>query len=92
MYSVYSGKTSHAISCSPVIRSNIKSDSFRFQDPEDGSRLGAISQGQTRQEVRRGSHLSLGYQMDELRDQKDLTSVQCKMTWDRLAMYVDRNV
>ena len=30
--------------------------------------------------------------MDELRDQKDLTSVQYMMTWDRLAMYVDRNV
>ena len=91
MYSVYSGKTSHAISCSPVIRSDMKSDYFRFQDPEDGSRLGAISQGLL-QEDQCGSHLSLGYQMDELRDQKDLTSVQCMMTWDRLAMYVDRNV
>ena len=28
--------------------------------------------------------------MDELKDQKDLTSVQCKMTWDRLAMYVEQ--
>ena len=32
------------------------------------------------QEDQRGSHLSLGYQMDELKDQKDLTSVQYKMT------------
>ena len=43
------------------------------------------------QEDQRGSHLSLGYQMDELRDQEDLTSVQYRMTWDRLAMYVDGN-
>ena len=43
------------------------------------------------QEDQRGSHLSLGYQTEELKDQKDLTSVQYKMTWDRLAMYVDRN-
>ena len=84
-------RPAHAISCSLVIWCKLESDSFRFQDPEDGSRLGAISQGLL-QEDQCGSHLSLGYQMDELRDQKDLTSVQYMMTWDRLAMYVDRNV
>ena len=30
-------------------------------------------------------------QMDRLREQEYLTSVQCRMTRDRLAMYVDRN-
>ena len=45
VYSVYSGQTSHAISCSLLIWCKLKSDSFRSQGPEDGSRLGAICQG-----------------------------------------------
>jgi hypothetical protein len=28
--------------------------------------------------------------MDVMKDQKDLTSVQYEMNWDRLALYVDR--
>ena len=38
----------------------------------------------------RGSHLIPGYQTDELRDEKDLTSVQRMNGTDQL-VYVDRN-
>ena len=34
--------------------------------------------------------MATGDQVDSLQEKKDLTSVQCKRTWDRLAMYVDR--
>ena len=95
MYSVYSGKPSHAVSCSPVIRSNIKSDSFRSQVPTDGSgirRCPWVAYASTAY-YKNGSavlHLTPGYQTDSMRGKEGLTSVQCMMTWDRLAMYVEQ--
>ena len=47
--------------------------------------------GLATQEHQRGSHLMPGYQTDVMKDQKDLTSVQYEMNWDRLALYVDRD-
>ena len=94
MYSVYSGKTSHAISCSPVIRINMKSDSFRSQVPTDGSGLEDVLGWHDPSTAYKNDaavlHLMPGYQTDSMRGKEGLTSVQCMMTWDRLAMYVEQ--
>ena len=83
-------RLAHAISWSQVIWCKLKLDSFRSQKPTDGSGFGCNMPGLANWEDQRGSHLIPGYQMDVMKDQKNLTSVQYEMNWDRLALYVNR--